>query len=800
MSIASESYSPPSAVPRRGISLLEVLISIGILAIGLTAVLSLIPAGRSQMKKAAVDDRAAALIPNAYATMQNLGLFTVNALSWIDLPTTSSSFEDYETPVYRDVQGMDVFAGTLAGTPDPASNVGWTITSTDSAVITGKHNRTSPPASLRGNITTSGSGLTVNVSTRASGSIVPDAPQGDAVADANGVWTLPISTSFPAPDMEIETSGANVGQAKVPPTPYVDYSFEATYVNASGSSQSASVTPVTYRQYGLLRSTDHRQGRAKVTYVRHGIDPRMNESFNQAAAVPVPRLQNATAQKRGEIVRSVSIDVFGSLWRMQLGTREGPYSRDYAFHNSFPQGDGALIGQKFDADDIVKNMGDTWLDANGQPKAMPDSIPEDVDWYAFDAEAGQIITLEWQDDDGVLDNSAPLGAGAFPLYFKSLANQLVPFSSSGNTRRYSVPQDGRVYTRAQLAPLSPPTLYDDSRAPDLQNTFGPAGQPLFVRHNQTYTLSITVERSERVVVIDPLMATKLDKIIAMRGNSAIFDPYVLRRARFADFQQTFAGGGTPRAFVIPRLNWQVLADGSVDTALAIAERLFRDEDNMAVEPADTEDDAPSPLFDLTAAKQTAAQRPLRRQATGKMSWLLMVQPEDPGPVAMNWAAGKYFDVSVVIFEDRTLPPADVNAALDGEYAFKAVWNDADGLVRVTVPFAPDLNNDGQADYTLVDDDVRRLFKTGAWVLLAPQVTYNSSPIDNQQRLDWIRIRTAEFENTGTGMEARLLLDSEPSDNVLMRSLSTGPNLPLVVMAYDGVVAVVNKSIRLEPSP
>ena len=120
MSIASESYSPPSAVPRRGISLLEVLISIGILAIGLTAVLSLIPAGRSQMKKAAVDDRAAALIPNAYATMQNLGLFTVNALSWIDLPTTSSSFEDYETPVYRDVQGMDVFAGTLAGTPDPA--------------------------------------------------------------------------------------------------------------------------------------------------------------------------------------------------------------------------------------------------------------------------------------------------------------------------------------------------------------------------------------------------------------------------------------------------------------------------------------------------------------------------------------------------------------------------------------------------------------------------------------------------------------------------------------------------------
>ena len=59
-------------------------------------------------------------------------------------------------------------------------------------------------------------------------------------------------------------------------------------------------------------------------------------------------------------------------------------------------------------------------------------------------------------------------------------------------------------------------------------------------------------------------------------------------------------------------------------------------------------------------------------------------------------------------------------------------------------------------------------------------------------------RTAEFENTGTGMEARLLLDAEPADNVLMRSFGRAPNFPLVVMAYDGVVAVVNKSIRLEP--
>jgi type II secretory pathway pseudopilin PulG len=46
---------------RRGISLLEVLISIGILSVGLASVLALLPAGGSQAKKAMVEDRRSAL-------------------------------------------------------------------------------------------------------------------------------------------------------------------------------------------------------------------------------------------------------------------------------------------------------------------------------------------------------------------------------------------------------------------------------------------------------------------------------------------------------------------------------------------------------------------------------------------------------------------------------------------------------------------------------------------------------------------------------------------------------------------
>lgn len=58
---------------RRGISLMEVLISMGILTIGLVSVISLIPAGRSQALKAAAIDRSTALAQNAAADFLTRG-------------------------------------------------------------------------------------------------------------------------------------------------------------------------------------------------------------------------------------------------------------------------------------------------------------------------------------------------------------------------------------------------------------------------------------------------------------------------------------------------------------------------------------------------------------------------------------------------------------------------------------------------------------------------------------------------------------------------------------------------------
>jgi len=59
---------------RRGISLLEVLISMGILTVGLASVLALIPAGKSQSRKAAIDDGRGSLGSAVLADVVNRGL------------------------------------------------------------------------------------------------------------------------------------------------------------------------------------------------------------------------------------------------------------------------------------------------------------------------------------------------------------------------------------------------------------------------------------------------------------------------------------------------------------------------------------------------------------------------------------------------------------------------------------------------------------------------------------------------------------------------------------------------------
>jgi hypothetical protein len=777
---------------RAGISLLEVLISIGILSIGLLATLSLIPAGRTYMKKASVDDRAAALVPNAYATMTRLGLMSQNALSWSDVPDADLSNPESNL-VIRDARGDDIFnyspIGHTYNVSGPESAAPWVITATTSVyAITyypqpvykiGSTFTWGSPAQVQGTVTprTPGFAITLSTTVTYSGTGTASAgPTGSTTSANTGAWSHTISPQpLSVPRMEIITTGTALGTAK--PGYFADYATTAVYTGTDGVQRTANPSPSSWRQYGQLRSNDDRRGRARITYSLPANSSDTNHDATSALLIPVTRLENATAQGHGTIARSVSRKIKGTLWRMQAGTREGDFTRRLNFDN-----DGTTITSEdpavFPDKDITENAGDTWV-------ASP-TMHEDIDWYKFRVDAGDILELSWNDPNGVL--LAESGY-KFPLYLNTTSTSGGPMQSiltfnTATSRTYTIPNDGYVITRAQLLPYNVTT--PDTDIPGLVNTFPTKDTLKSSRANPAYDFTVKFTRSDRVVVIDPLMASRFDKVLTISGPTGDFDPRYLRRHRFADFQQTYAQTGSPRAFVIPRLNWQKYSSNFVDTMVAVSEKLFHDQDNIAVDVPTNSEDPPIQLFDLASSNT-----PGRRQSEGKMSWLLMVQPEDPGPVATNWIAGRYFDVSLIIFENRKLPPLVASPALDGEYAFNSTWSDLDGMINVTVPGTLGLD----------EDDVRDLFKTGAWILLAPQVNYDDSPLDSTQRLDWIRIQTAQVEPGANGaVTAKVLPESEPADNILYRGMypSNTTSFPIVVLGYQGVVAVVNKSVQLAP--
>ncbi len=92
--------SPLRASAQRGISLMEVLVSIGIVAIGLVSVLSLLPVGGYQAAEANKHERKAALGLNAVQDLKNRGVFDTKNWVWYD--RTSNKWKSYNTPATAD--------------------------------------------------------------------------------------------------------------------------------------------------------------------------------------------------------------------------------------------------------------------------------------------------------------------------------------------------------------------------------------------------------------------------------------------------------------------------------------------------------------------------------------------------------------------------------------------------------------------------------------------------------------------------------------------------------------------------
>jgi hypothetical protein len=75
---------------RRGITVLEVLIAIGILAVGLASVAAIIPAAGSQGARAVILDRAAVHAANVLADAATFGLLRNSGTSWLGLTLSGS--------------------------------------------------------------------------------------------------------------------------------------------------------------------------------------------------------------------------------------------------------------------------------------------------------------------------------------------------------------------------------------------------------------------------------------------------------------------------------------------------------------------------------------------------------------------------------------------------------------------------------------------------------------------------------------------------------------------------------------
>jgi type II secretory pathway pseudopilin PulG len=81
----SRAAAPVAHNAKRGITLLEVIISLGILSVGLASVVALIPAGGSQAKKAVIEDRRGAMAAAAMADFVTRGM--LDQSRWTTIPT-----------------------------------------------------------------------------------------------------------------------------------------------------------------------------------------------------------------------------------------------------------------------------------------------------------------------------------------------------------------------------------------------------------------------------------------------------------------------------------------------------------------------------------------------------------------------------------------------------------------------------------------------------------------------------------------------------------------------------------------
>jgi type II secretory pathway pseudopilin PulG len=125
----------------RGISLMEVLISIGILAIGLTSVVALVPAGRFNAGQAVIFDRANATAQNALADAVTRGWLKMHTLGIASGSTAGMLVIDTATTAAAlgvtraEPQSLGTYATDGASVPAPAAVINMTLQLRDDLLL-----------------------------------------------------------------------------------------------------------------------------------------------------------------------------------------------------------------------------------------------------------------------------------------------------------------------------------------------------------------------------------------------------------------------------------------------------------------------------------------------------------------------------------------------------------------------------------------------------------------------------------------------------------------------------------------
>jgi type II secretory pathway pseudopilin PulG len=316
---------------------------------------------------------------------------------------------------------------------------------------------------------------------------------------------------------------------------------------------------------------------------------------------------------------------------------------------------------------------------------------------------------------------------------------------------------------------------------------------------RTYLAKAAVDDRAAAVVhsaYDTLTTARLlaeDKLVLPTGARVVaVDPIMVARRRLHE-------QATPPFGTIPRIAWNLppppppppppSPQQQQQQHAAWADRVFRTADDLEVD--DDVRNASTGRRDEFAPPRPVYSRapggdPLARQARGRMSWLVMLQPEAPGPAKDHWHDGSIFDVSIVIFQDRTLPSLDPSVPPPplAEYFFPGTaWYPLRGVLEIPVAAA-----------VLAEEDIRAIFRTGSWVLLAPAVPFAGPPEDTRQRAVWLRAQTVELARTDDHVLVTIIPEKEPPPDALE---GTGPAYSFAGLVFEGVVEVVTRQLTVQ---